>query len=77
MNSPIYQGNFLTTKKSTTIYSMDIYVIDAYGNNIVGTYFGSLNFYNATSSAAPAASIKGWSEIKQLEQTTSLFNIKN
>ena len=76
MKSPINKGNVVTTKLSS-IYSMEINVTDAYGNNIFGTYHGSLNFIDGTISSAPAASIKGWSKIKQLEQIKSLLKFNN
>jgi len=75
IKSPIYSGNVITTQ-TNNIYNIEFNITDAYGNNIIGSYQGLLNFKNATLSSAPATLIKGWSKIKQLQELKSLFTGK-
>jgi len=55
LESPITNGSVKVINLTNSIYTIEIDLVDEYGNMIYGSYVGKLNYYDeSTSSAAPS-----------------------
>lgn len=71
------QGGSIILSVSNSIYAVKYNLADSYGNSIIGTYNGTLNFKDLTKKSSAPAEIKGWSKVNQLKMTSTLLKFNN